>query len=54
MLKEQKIDYAKIKTNILELILDNNALYSEDKTKRKGHSQPSSKYAKKIYKKAKK
>ena len=53
-IKEQKNDYAKIKTNILELILDNNALCSEDKIIKKDHSQPSPKYKKKISKKAKK
>ena len=53
-IKEQNNDYAKIKTNILELILDNNALYSEEKIKRKGHSQPSPKYKKKNFKKSQK
>jgi len=49
--QKEKNDYAKIKTNILELILDNNALYSEEKIKRKGHSQPGSKNIKKKYQK---
>ena len=47
ILESNKKLYAKIKSNILELFLENNNLYSENKIKRKNHSEQNSKYRKK-------